>query len=127
MTSHYEISVKPHLLSQNLTLQSIIYPSEKKKILEQIAFWHEVKVVCCLMTPFSHYRLCFNLVAKCNRRFVKKKKAFKMCRCKTFNLKQASGLMGRGYEPTLPLPLDPPLSMESVPKAQLCYLQSEIK
>ena len=31
MTSHYEISVKPHLLSQNLTLQSIIYPPEKKK------------------------------------------------------------------------------------------------
>ena len=57
MTSHYEISVKPHLLSQNLTLQSIIYPPEKKNILEQIAFWHEVKVVCCLMTPFSHYTL----------------------------------------------------------------------
>ena len=44
---------KSHLISQNVFLQNIIYPSEKKKkLLEQAAFWHEVKVVCCLPTPF---------------------------------------------------------------------------
>ena len=31
-----------------------------------------------------------------NKQTKKKSQAFKMCRCKTFNLKQASGLMGRG-------------------------------
>ena len=48
-----------HLISQNVFLQSIIYPSEKKKkkILEQAAFWHEVKVVCCLPTPFFTLRI----------------------------------------------------------------------
>ena len=28
-----------------------------KKLLEQAAFCHEVKVVCCLPTPYSHYQL----------------------------------------------------------------------
>ena len=36
---------KSHLISQNIFLQSIIYPSEKKKtLLEQAAFWHEVLI-----------------------------------------------------------------------------------
>ena len=52
-TSQFEISVKNHI-GQNVFLPSVIYPSEKKK-LEQAAFWHEVKVVCCLLTPFLHY------------------------------------------------------------------------
>ena len=44
---------KSHLVSQNVFLQNIIYLSEKKKkLLEQAAFWHEVKVVCYLPTPF---------------------------------------------------------------------------
>ena len=42
---------KSHLLSQNVFLQSIIYPSDEKNSLEQAAFWHEVKVVCCQPTP----------------------------------------------------------------------------
>ena len=37
---------------QNVFLQSVIYPSEKNSF-EQ-AFWHEVKVVCYLPTPFLH-------------------------------------------------------------------------
>ena len=28
--------------------------NRRKPICEQAAFWHEVKVVCCLPTPFSH-------------------------------------------------------------------------
>ena len=35
----------------------IIYPLEKKFI-EQAAFWEEVKVVCCLPTPFLHTGSC---------------------------------------------------------------------
>ena len=56
--ARHELSVwnkqqKSHLVSQNVFLQNIIYPWEKKKkLLEQAAFWHEVKVVCCLPTPF---------------------------------------------------------------------------
>ena len=50
-TSQYEISGKnSHLLSQNVFLQSIIYPSEKT------IYWnkrHEVKVVSCL-TPLLY-------------------------------------------------------------------------
>ena len=34
--------------------QNIIYPPEKTIILEQTAFWHEVKDVCCLPVPFLH-------------------------------------------------------------------------
>ena len=30
---------------------------QRKKSLEQTAFWHEVKVVCYLPTPFLHYNL----------------------------------------------------------------------
>ena len=52
-TPQYEISGKNHLLSQNVFLQRIIYPSVKQTSLEQAAFWHEVKVLCCLPTPFS--------------------------------------------------------------------------
>ena len=63
-TSQVEISGKNHI-SQNVFLPSVIYPSEKKKkILEQAAFWHEVKVVCCLPTRFLiilliHLSPCF--------------------------------------------------------------------
>ena len=47
---------KSHSLSQNVFLPSIIYPSEEKKnSLEQAAFWQEVKVMCCLSTPFLLY------------------------------------------------------------------------
>ena len=42
---------KSHLLSQNVFLQSIIYPSEEKNTWEQAAFWHEAKTVCYLSTP----------------------------------------------------------------------------
>ena len=50
-TSQFEISGKNHI-SQNVFLPSVIYPSEKKKKkLEQAAFWHEVKVVCCGTEP----------------------------------------------------------------------------
>ena len=40
----------------------IIYPLEKKISLEQAAFWHEVKVLCCLLIPFLliAYARCFN-------------------------------------------------------------------
>ena len=50
-TSQYKISRKnSHLLSQNVFLQSIIYPSEKT------IHWHEVEGVCCLPTlSFLHY------------------------------------------------------------------------
>ena len=34
-------------------MQSIIYLLEKEHLLKQAAFWQEVKVVCCLLTPFS--------------------------------------------------------------------------
>ena len=57
-TSQFEISGKNHI-GQNVFLPSVIYPSEKKK-LEQAAFWHEVKVVCCLPTPFLHYFFFIN-------------------------------------------------------------------
>ena len=42
---------KSHFLSYKQTLQSIIYPPEKKNSLGKAAFWHEVKVVYCLPTP----------------------------------------------------------------------------
>ena len=42
---------KSNLLSQNVFVQSIVYPTEKNKLMEQAAFWIEVKVVCCLPTP----------------------------------------------------------------------------
>ena len=47
---------KSDLLSQNLTLQSIIYPPEKNS-LEQAAFWHEEKVVCCLPNPVLTHKI----------------------------------------------------------------------
>ena len=34
-----------------------MYRPEKKNALEQAAFWHEVKVVRCLPTPFTHEKL----------------------------------------------------------------------
>ena len=49
-TSRYEISGKK---SQNLTLQSIIYPPKKKPIGTSSTL---VKVVCCL-SPFLHAKL----------------------------------------------------------------------
>ena len=39
-----------------LTLQHIIY-HQRKNSLEQAAFWHQVKVKCCLLTPFLHAKL----------------------------------------------------------------------
>ena len=38
------------------TLQHIIY-HQRKNSLEQAAFWHQVKVKCCLLTPFLHAKL----------------------------------------------------------------------
>ena len=29
-------------------------PTREKNSLEQAASWHDVKVVCCVLTPFSH-------------------------------------------------------------------------
>ena len=48
-TSQYETSGKnnAHLLSHNL-------PAGEKNSLEQAVVWHEVKVVCCLLTPLLH-------------------------------------------------------------------------
>ena len=40
---------KRFLLEHNLTVR-------EKNSLEQAAFLHEVKVVCCLPTPFLHYQ-----------------------------------------------------------------------
>ena len=52
-TSQFEISSKNHIWSVKTFPPEHNYPSEKKKkLLEQAAFWHEVKVVCCLPTPF---------------------------------------------------------------------------
>ena len=34
-------------------------PAREKKTLEHTAFWHEVKVVCCLPTPFLRSFICF--------------------------------------------------------------------
>ena len=47
--SQYETSGKndAHLLSHNL-------PAGEKNSLEQAVVWHEVKVVCCLLTPLLH-------------------------------------------------------------------------
>ena len=39
-----------------LTLQHIVY-HQRKNSLEQAAFWHQVKVKCCLLTPFLHAKL----------------------------------------------------------------------
>ena len=46
-TSQYKTNgkINAHLLSHNL-------PAGEKKLLEQAAFWHEVKVSCCLLIPF---------------------------------------------------------------------------
>ena len=64
-TSQFEISGKNHI-SQNVFLPSVIYPSEKKKKkLEQAAFWHEVKVVCCLPNPFLHYFILLIHLSPC--------------------------------------------------------------
>ena len=59
--SQYEIikRQKSHFPSKNFFLQSIIYPSEKKNSLEQVAFRHEVKVVCFLPIPFLYYQLFY--------------------------------------------------------------------
>ena len=46
-TSQNEITSKNHIFSFK-TLQS------RKNSLQKAAFWHEVKVVCCLLTPFLH-------------------------------------------------------------------------
>ena len=49
-TSQYETSGKnnAHLLSHNLPAR------EKTHCMEQAVAWHEVKVVCCLLTPLLH-------------------------------------------------------------------------
>ena len=39
-----------------LTLQHIIY-HQRRNLLEQAAFWHQVKVKCCLPTLFLHAKL----------------------------------------------------------------------
>ena len=39
-----------------LTLQNIVY-HQRKNSLEQAAFWLQVKVKCCLLTPFLHAKL----------------------------------------------------------------------
>ena len=62
-TSQFEIRGKNHI-SQNVFLPSVIYPSQKKK-LEQTAFWHEVKVVCFLPTPFLHYFILLIHLSPC--------------------------------------------------------------
>ena len=46
---------KSHLPCQNVFLRGMYnLPARKKNLLEQAAFWHEVKVVCCLPTSFLH-------------------------------------------------------------------------
>ena len=51
-TSQYEKSGKNHICSVK-TFSSRAWSNRprKKNSLEQAAFWHEVKVVCCLLTP----------------------------------------------------------------------------
>ena len=58
MTSHNETSSKNHsLLSQHVDPSKAQSTHNRKYSLEQAAFWHEVKVVCCLPTCFLHSRL----------------------------------------------------------------------
>ena len=47
--------INEYLLSHNL-------PAGEKNSLEQAAFWHEVKVLCCLLIPFllTTYARYFN-------------------------------------------------------------------
>ena len=56
-TSQYKTNSKinEYLLSHNL-------PAGEKKSLEQAAFWHAVKVLCCLLIPFllTAYARYFN-------------------------------------------------------------------
>ena len=57
-----------HLLSQNVFLQRIIYPTEadrENNSLEQAAFWHEVKVVCCLAIPLFSTGEITMMVGRC--------------------------------------------------------------
>ena len=60
MTSQYEISGKNQICSVKTfysrgTIWSVIYSSdEKKNSLDQAAFWHDLKAVCCLQTPFLY-------------------------------------------------------------------------
>ena len=56
-TSQYKTNgkINEYLLSHNL-------PAGEKKSLEQAAFWHAVKVLCCLLIPFllTAYARYFN-------------------------------------------------------------------
>ena len=52
MTSQYEISGKNHICSVKTFSFRCNLPAREKNSLEQAAFWHELKVVCCLPTSF---------------------------------------------------------------------------
>ena len=62
MTSQYEISGKNHICSVKTFSFRYNLPAREKNSLEQAAFWHEVKVVCCLLTSFLHLNDFFYLV-----------------------------------------------------------------
>ena len=63
-TSQYEIikRQKSNLLSHKRFSPEHNLPITEKNSLEQAAFWHEVKVVCCLLTPFYTKNTCFVLI-----------------------------------------------------------------
>ena len=55
--SQYEVSGKHHIFSINSKPSRAPSTRQRKNSLEKAVFWHEAKVVCCLLTPFLHARV----------------------------------------------------------------------
>ena len=56
------LSIKQTAKLMNICSCSHNFPAGEKNSLEQAAFWHEVKVLCCLLIPFllTAYARYFN-------------------------------------------------------------------
>ena len=58
-TSQYEIIGKNQFAQSKRFSPEHNLPITEKNSLEQAAFWHEVKVVCCLLTFLLDYKYMF--------------------------------------------------------------------
>ena len=61
-------------------------PTREKKSSEQAAFWHEVKVHCCLPTPFLHLNDFFSFIFLFMYLFEKYNFAFNLTFCNNNNI-----------------------------------------
>ena len=99
-TSQYEKSGKNHICSVK-TFSSRAWSNRprKKNSLEQAAFWHEVKVVCCLLTPL------FTLSRSSHKTAVKKVSIWVFFTCNKYCL-QATDDKSNGSSVREGIPLD---------------------